>query len=205
MRTARLRPSVHSASVLGLFIIVCTSMLGCGRIGGGAVEDVHIYYPDGTIYCEGARRVRRSGFLGLGKDVDQIGIWRFYFPDGSPMSEAEYDDEGNEKRSMLYAPEGEKIESWTENDDVTVLTAYQPGGQILFQERETAATDQEDDSEIVTSIFTWFGPDGTPTWVEETTYVDDVLEGPCRLMDNSGRLILQTHYRSGMLAVPERE
>ena len=212
MRSTHFLRYISSVSVPGLMIIVCTSMLGCGRMRGGAAEDVAIYYPDGKTYCEGTRRVRRSGIFWLGRDLDRLGIWRFYFPGGTLMSEYEYDEHGHEKRNAVYSPEGEVIEAWVENGNVSILTVYGSSGRMRYQSREEIVeeedphwSDSEADAETIESTFTWFNERGSPVWTEENTYVDDVPVGPRRILDSNGRPVLTINYRHGDLRGPNQD
>jgi antitoxin component YwqK of YwqJK toxin-antitoxin module len=156
-----------------------------------------IKYKNGVVFCDGFHSV----LIKNNKPIERVGIWKFYYPNGSLESIKEYSKEGELINRKDYFMNGNLAYSTGTNEEFTSEMTFYENGKLKMEYitkiNDESAADGENTSHVTYSTSKEFYPNGQP--FTQNYYENDIPNGEFNVWDTSGNLILTGKYEAGLI------
>jgi len=175
--------------------LICTSVL--------AQDAVVEKYDDGKVKAEGTT-----------KDGVKVGLWKFYYKDGTLMAEEQYSEEGllhGKVRRYDFKGRLSTVETWKDGLEEDTAYEYYPSGKIFrkgnykeglqegewFTYYENGVVKDKGMYSLGRATGTWLFYDKSGRLLHEATYINGIKEGPARFFDKKGNVESSGNYVNG--------
>nr|WP_315132994.1 hypothetical protein [uncultured Flavobacterium sp.] len=181
--------------LIGILIIFC----GCNdkqKIYKDT-QKVIIKYNNGKVFCEGMYSLNKKNGLPLKK----VGVWKFYNANDTLVSFQQYDNSGELINYRKYNIDGvlQRSAVYTKNTGTEFYYFEDGKTEIEWIVRiETAEGDEGQDGESTTyGTLKEYYRNGQ--MAQQSSYIDDELNGAKNVWDEKGNLVLSVEYKDGFI------
>lgn len=178
--------------LIGILIIFC----GCNDNQKiyKETQKVIVKYNNGKVFCEGINSIDKKNGLPLKK----VGVWRFYSPNGTLLYFQQYDKNGELLNYRKYNIEGVLQSSAVYSKNTGTQFNYFEDGKIEIEWIVRIETEEGEDGKSTTyGTLKEYYRNGQ--MAEQSSYIDDELNGAKNVWDEKGNLVLSVEYKDGFI------